>query len=88
MPPREIVDAIRQVHAGKKRAPAEVAANLAESLCEKGLTDYEADVLRHTAGGNRNREIADKFFIARETGKAFTAESGSRGYSKSPLRPF
>jgi DNA-binding NarL/FixJ family response regulator len=88
MPPREIADAIRQVHAGKKRAPAEVAANLAEPLREEGLIDYEADVLRHTAGGNRNREIADKLFIARETGKAFTAESGSRGYSKSLLRPF
>src|SRR5260221_5776539 len=27
MPPSEIVQAIRQVHAGKKRVPAEVAAN-------------------------------------------------------------
>jgi DNA-binding NarL/FixJ family response regulator len=88
MPPREIADAIRQVHAGKKRAPAEVAANLAEPLREEGLTDYEADGLRHTAGGNRNRGIADKLFIAGETGKAFTAESRFRDYSKFLLRSF
>jgi len=36
MPPREIADAIRQVHAGKKRAPAEVAANLAGPLPVRG----------------------------------------------------
>jgi len=85
MPPREIADAIRQVHAGRRRAPAEVAANLAEPLRE-GRTDYEAD--GHTAGGNRNRGIADKLSIARETGKALTAESRVRGYSKFLLRPF
>src|SRR3954470_2330476 len=30
MPPGELVQGIRQVHAGKKRVPAEVAAQLAE----------------------------------------------------------
>jgi len=70
MAPREIVDAIRQVHAGEKRAPAKLAANVAEPLREEGLTDLEVDVLRHTAGGNRTREIADKLFIAEETVKA------------------
>src|SRR5256884_6101153 len=30
MPPRDLVEVIRQVHAGKKRVPAEVAAHLAE----------------------------------------------------------
>lgn len=68
MPPREIADAIRQVHAGKKRAPAEVV-NLAEPLPQQGLTEYEADVLRHVAGGNRHRGIAEKLFIADETVK-------------------
>src|SRR5690606_21647660 len=28
MPPKDLVDTIRQVHAGKKRLPAELAANL------------------------------------------------------------
>jgi len=35
IPPRELVEAIRQVHAGKKRVPSEVAAHLVEHLGEK-----------------------------------------------------
>jgi DNA-binding NarL/FixJ family response regulator len=69
MPPREIADVIRQVHAGKKRVPAEVTANLAEPP-QQGLTEYEADALRHVAGGNHHRGIAEKLFIADETVKA------------------
>ncbi|MGA8689925.1 MAG: response regulator transcription factor [Methyloceanibacter sp.] len=70
MPPREIVDAIRQVHAGKKRVPAEIAAQIAEHVGDEKLTNREVDVLRQAAGGNRNRDIAYKLFIAEETVKA------------------
>lgn len=70
MPPREILDAIRQVHAGKKRVPSQIAAQIAEHVADERLTDRELDVLRHTAGGNRNRDIAYKLFIAEETVKA------------------
>jgi DNA-binding NarL/FixJ family response regulator len=69
MPPQEIVEAIRQVHAGKKRVPAEIAAKMAEHLGDEKLTEREVDVLRQTAGGNRNRDIANKLFIAEETVK-------------------
>ncbi len=82
MSPREITDAIRQVHAGKKRAPAVVAANSAEPLHEEGLTDYEADVLRHTAGGNRNRGIAAKALHHGRNDESPTVDSISRGASK------
>ena len=37
MPPRELVEVIRQVHAGKKRVPAEVASHLAEHLSDEVL---------------------------------------------------
>jgi len=70
MPPREIADVIRQVHAGSKCVPAEIAATMAEHLGDEKLTDREVDVLRQTAGGNRNRDIADTLFIAEETVKA------------------
>lgn len=70
MPPREIVDAIREVHAGKKRVPAEVAAKIAEHVGDERLTDRELNVLQQTVGGNRNRDIAYKLFIAEETVKA------------------
>ena len=69
MPPRDLVAVIRQVHAGKKRIPSEIAAHLAEHLGEEDLTPREIDVLRHVAGGNRNWEIAEKLFISEETVK-------------------
>jgi DNA-binding NarL/FixJ family response regulator len=70
MPPREIAEVIRQVHAGNKRVPAEIAAKMAEHLGDERLTNREIDVLRQTASGNRNRDIGDKLFIAEETVKA------------------
>jgi DNA-binding NarL/FixJ family response regulator len=69
MPPRDLVEVIRQVHAGKKRVPPEVAAHLAEHMSDDELTVREIDVLRHIAGGNRNRDIAEKLFISEETVK-------------------
>src|SRR5689334_326523 len=56
MPPKDLVEVIRQVHAGKKRIPAEVAAQLAEYFGDDALTEREIDVLRQVAGGKRNRE--------------------------------
>jgi DNA-binding NarL/FixJ family response regulator len=69
MPPKDLVEVIRQVHAGKKRVPPEVAAQLAEHLSDEALTEREVEVLRHLAGGNRNRDIAERLFISEETVK-------------------
>ena len=69
MPPANLVEVIRQVHAGRKRIPAEVAAHLAEHMGEDALTEREIDVLRHISGGNRNRDIAERLFISEETVK-------------------
>ena len=69
MPPKELVDVIRQVHAGKKRIPAEIATHLAEHLSDEALTVREIDVLRYVAGGNRNRDIGARLFISEETVK-------------------
>jgi DNA-binding NarL/FixJ family response regulator len=68
-PPNDLIDGIRQVHAGKKRIPAEIAAQLAEHLSDEGLTLREIEVLREVAGGNRNREIGVRLFISEETVK-------------------
>jgi DNA-binding NarL/FixJ family response regulator len=68
-PPKELVEVIRQVHKGKKRIPADVAAHLAEYYGDDALTDREIDVLRHVATGNRNREIGERLFISEETVK-------------------
>jgi len=69
MPPKELVEVIRQVHAGKKRIPPQLAAQLAEHLSDEDLTAREVEVLSQIAGGNRNRDIAEKLFITEETVK-------------------
>jgi DNA-binding NarL/FixJ family response regulator len=69
MPPRDLIEVIRQVHAGRKRIPSEVMARLADHLGEEDLTLRELEVLRKVAQGNRNRDIAEKLFITEETVK-------------------
>ena len=69
MPPKDLVEVIHQVHKGKKRIPAEVAAQLAQYFGDDDLTEREVDVLRHIASGNRNRDIAEQLFITEETVK-------------------
>jgi DNA-binding NarL/FixJ family response regulator len=69
MPPSELVQVIRQVHAGKKRVPPELAAQLAEHMSDDSLTAREVEVLQQIVGGNRNREIAKLLGISEETVK-------------------
>ena len=69
MPPKELVEVIRQVHAGKKRVPPQLAAQLAEHMSDQALTSREIEVLSQIAEGNRNRDIAELLFISEETVK-------------------
>jgi DNA-binding NarL/FixJ family response regulator len=69
MPPKDLIEVIAQVHAGKKRIPSQVAAQLAEHLSDEALTDREIEVLHQIAGGHRNRDIAERLFITEETVK-------------------
>ncbi len=69
MPPGELAEVVRQIHGGKKRIPQEIAAHLAEHMSDEALTPRERDVLQHVAGGNRNKDIAERLFISEETVK-------------------
>jgi len=69
MPPQQMLDMIRQVHAGKKCVPAEIASALVEHLGDEALSQREVEVLQQVATGHRNRDIAAKLFIAEETVK-------------------
>src|SRR5271156_1890179 len=60
---RELLDTIRAVHAGQKRIPPEVSAELAEHAEEDELSLRAIDVLRLIAGGNANKELAGQLAI-------------------------
>jgi DNA-binding NarL/FixJ family response regulator len=67
---RELLDTIRAVHAGQKRIPPEIAAELADHAADDALTPREIEVLRLIAAGNANKIVADQLSITEETVKA------------------
>ena len=69
----DLVETIRAVHAGQKRVPPEVAAELAGHAGEEELTAREIHVLRLIARGNANKEIAAQLSITEETVKSHVA---------------
>ena len=68
-PAKELVEVIRQTHAGKKHIPTEVAAQLVEHMGDEALTAREVEVLKSLAEGNRNKDIGERLFISEETVK-------------------
>ena len=67
---RELLDAIRAVHAGLRRIPPEIATEIAEYAGAETLTARELDVLRHVAAGRSNKAIATDLQISVSTVKA------------------
>ena len=67
---RELLETIRSVHAGNKRIPPEIAAELADHAADDQLTAREIEVLRLIASGNANKIVADHLSITEETVKA------------------
>lgn len=67
---RELLDIIRAVHAGQKRIPPEIAAELAQYAADDALSPREIDVLRLIAAGNSNKLIADQLAIGEATVKS------------------
>ncbi|MGA9392349.1 MAG: response regulator transcription factor [Candidatus Sulfotelmatobacter sp.] len=65
----ELLEAIRAVHAGRKRIPPEIAAELADHAADDQLSSREIDVLHLIGEGNANKQIADKLSIAETTVK-------------------
>lgn len=67
---KELLDTIRAVHAGQKRIPPDIAAQLAEHATDDALTEREIEVLRLIAAGNGNKQIADQLSISEATVKS------------------
>jgi DNA-binding NarL/FixJ family response regulator len=68
---KELLETIRAVHAGQKRLPPEIAAEIAEHSTDAVLTPREIDVLRLIAGGNSNKAIASHLSLTEETIKGY-----------------
>jgi len=67
---KELLETIRAVHAGQKRIPPDIAAELADHATDDELTERELDVLRLIAAGNGNKQIADQLAIGEATVKS------------------
>ena len=67
---KELLDAIRKVHAGKKIVSAELSAEVATHATDDLLTPAEVRVLRLIADGNANKQIAAELSISEETVKS------------------
>jgi len=65
----ELLETIRCVHAGHRRIPPEVAAEVAEYTAREALSEREVEVLRLVAAGNANKEIAARLSIGEDTVK-------------------
>src|SRR6202790_1406299 len=66
---KELIEAIRAVHSGKKTLSPEISYQVAEHVTDDALNAGEIDVLRLIAGGNANKEIAAQLSIPEETVK-------------------
>jgi len=66
---KELLQTIREVHAGQRRVSPPVAARLAEHTPRVSLSPRELEVLQLVAKGLRNKEIGAKLDIAEDTVK-------------------
>jgi DNA-binding NarL/FixJ family response regulator len=69
----ELLEMIRSVHAGHKRIPPQIAAELAEHAGDDPLSPREIEVLRLIATGSSNKMIADQLSISEATAKSHVA---------------
>ena len=67
---KELLDAIRGVHRGKKILTPELSVEVASHAIDDSLTPAEVSVLRLIANGNANKQIADQLSISEETVKS------------------
>jgi len=66
---KELLETIRIVHAGRRRIPPEIAAELAEHVADDALSDREIQVLRKVATGTSNKIIASQLGVSEATVK-------------------
>jgi DNA-binding NarL/FixJ family response regulator len=68
--PDDLIRVIRDVHAGQRAIPPEIAAVLEQRASQPSLTFRESQVLELLATGKRNKEIAAALGISGDTASA------------------
>jgi DNA-binding NarL/FixJ family response regulator len=63
----ELLQVIRNVSAGRKHIPSDVATFVAENMGKEDLSRRELEVLELIREGNKNKQIADQLSIAETT---------------------
>jgi signal transduction histidine kinase len=63
---KELLDAIRGAHAGRKVLPSEQSFEMAEQVADEGLTPAEISVVRFIAQGNAYKELAQVLGLSEE----------------------
>jgi DNA-binding NarL/FixJ family response regulator len=66
---KELLDAIRTVHAGRRHIPPDIAQEIALHAGEDSLSDREVGVLKLVSQGHANKEIARLLSISEDTVK-------------------
>ena len=66
---KELLDAIRTVHAGRRHIPADIAQEIALHSGEDSLSEREIGVLKLVSQGHANKEIARVLSISEDTVK-------------------
>jgi DNA-binding NarL/FixJ family response regulator len=67
---RDLLDAIRAVHGGRRYLSPEIAQQIALHSSEDSLSEREIGVLRLVALGKANKEIAGELSVSEDTVKA------------------
>ena len=67
---KDLLDTIREVHAGRRHIPPEIAQEIAFHAADETLSEREIAVLSNVAAGKANKEIAWALAISEDTVKA------------------
>jgi len=87
MPPTEASGSHSAGSRRNKRVPTQVAAHLAEHLSDEPLTEREIQVLGQIAGGNRNKDIAEKTGLSLKKQLRFTSSTSWKSSAQNESYP-
>ena len=67
---KELLDTVREIHAGRRHIPADIAQEIAFNATGENLSEREVAILNHVAAGKANKEIGWLMSISEDTVKA------------------